>query len=93
MPDPKEKEGAMRRLVTLGLVRREGTNYRTSPRFQAAMARAALRLMSLEDKGHDLRMPIAAALVDVLPSAPVEEIATLVEVMLPIETRELRGIL
>jgi hypothetical protein len=93
MRDINEKEGAMRRLVTLGLVRREGMSYRTSPRFQAAMARAALRLMRLDDAGHDLRMPIAAALVDVLPTAPVDEIATLVEAMLPIESRELRGIL
>ena len=54
------------------------------------MARAALRLYHAGDPGHDLRVPIAAALVEVYASSvPDEELAALVEAMLPLEIASL----
>jgi hypothetical protein len=50
------------------------------------MARAALRLYEAGDPGHDLRVPIAAALLELYGSGVAdEELASLVEAMLPIE--------
>lgn len=82
MPDPLE------RLLAEGLVRREGPQLRTTARWQAAMARAALALQRA-GAPVDLRLPIAAALLERLPAATDEELAALVEAMLPIEETEL----
>jgi hypothetical protein len=50
------------------------------------MARAALRLYGAGDPGQDLRVPIAAALLEVYAARlPDEELAALVEAMLPLE--------
>ena len=79
-------ESARRRLDADGLVIRESQDLRTTRRWQAAMARAALRLYEAGDPGHDLRVPIAAALLDIYGSdLEDEELARLVEAMLPIE--------
>jgi hypothetical protein len=83
MPDPAE------RLLEDGLIRREGERSRTTPRWQAAMARAALGLQQAQAPWRDLRLPIAAALLERYPDATDAEVAALVEVMLPIEEAEL----
>ena len=72
-----------------GLIRRDGDRTRTTPRWQAAMARAALRLQRADAPWRDLRLPIAAALLEQYPDAADEELAALVEVMLPVEEAEL----
>jgi hypothetical protein len=53
------------------------------------MARAAHRLYRSEAPWQDLRLPIAAALLDTCGSLTDVELADFVEVMLPIEQREL----
>ena len=71
MPEPLEV------LLADGLVRREGERTRTTPRWQGAMARAALALQRTGAPWRDLRLPIAAAL------------AGLIEAMVPVEEAEL----
>jgi hypothetical protein len=53
------------------------------------MARAALGLQRVAAPWKDLRLPIAAALVELYPDATDGELAALVEVMLPVEEEEL----
>ena len=78
------------RLESDDLVRREEGDYRTTRRWQAAMARAAFRLYASGDDASDLRLPIAFALVEVYGSdVPDEDLALYVEHMLPIEAHEL----
>ena len=78
------------RLESDGLLRREGGRYRTTRRWQAALARAAYRLVHEEEPRSDLRVPIALALIERYGSdRPDEELARLVEIMLPIEAAEL----
>ena len=73
-----------------GLVRRVGERFRTTRRFQSAMARAAFRLVGAGIDGDDLRVPVAAALLEIYGvEEPEEHIADLVEAILPIEEREL----
>ncbi len=73
-----------------GLVCKRGDEVRTTRRWQSAMSRAALRLLRQGDAGTDLRVPIAAALVELYgPEHPAEALVRLVELLLPIEAREL----
>ena len=89
---PEPSADAMAVLETCGLVFREGATLRPTRRFRGAMARAAVRLMACGDSGHDLRVPIAAALVDVLGEEVTDaEIARYVVAMLPIQAGELPG--
>jgi hypothetical protein len=83
MPDPAEV------LLSDGLIRRDGERTRTTPRWQAAMARAALKLQRDGAPWQDVRLPVVAALVERYPDATDEEIVALVEVMAPIEEAEL----
>ncbi len=76
-------------LLSDGLVERDGDRTRTTARWQAAMARAALRLQRAQAPWQDLRLPIAAALLERHPDATDEELAALVEAMLPVEEAEL----
>jgi hypothetical protein len=85
MPEPLE------RLLAEGLVRREGERTRTTARWQGAMARAALALQRA-GAPMDLRLPVVAALLERFPAAGDEELAELVEVMLPIEEAELASL-
>jgi hypothetical protein len=55
------------------------------------MARAAHRLYRSDAPWQDLRLPITAALLDIYDSLDDADLADFVEVMLPIEQRELRG--
>jgi hypothetical protein len=76
-----------------GLLRREGDRFRTTRRWQSAMARAAFRLVGAGVDGDDLRVPVAAALLEIYGVDEAEEyLADLVEAMLPIEARELAPI-
>jgi hypothetical protein len=86
MRDPAE------RLLDDGLIRRDGERLRTTPRWQAAMARAAFGLQRAQAPWQDLRLPIAAALLERYPSATDEELAALVEAMLPVEEAELAAV-
>ncbi len=72
-----------------GLIRRDGDRLRTTPRWQAAMARSALRLQRSGAPWMDLRLPIVAALLERHPDASDADLAALVEVMLPVEEAEL----
>lgn len=74
-----------------GLLRKEQAAFRTTRRWQAAMARAALRLYRAEGtRDDDLRIPIVCALLDVYgPDLTREQLAELTEVMHPIEAAEL----
>jgi hypothetical protein len=83
-------DAALRRLEADGLATRDGECLRTTRKWQGAMARAALRLYEAGDPGQDLRVPIAAALLDIYGSTVEdEELASLVEAMLPVETASL----
>jgi hypothetical protein len=74
------------------LLRREGDAYRTTRRWQAAMARAAVQLYERggeERAKEDLRVPIALALVEIYGAdTPDETLATWIETLLPIEEAE-----
>ena len=89
MPHPTDQLArALSRLEADGLLAREGDGevLRTTRRWQGAMARAALRLYHAGDPGHDLRVPIAAVLVEIYQSqVPDEDLAAMVEAVLPIE--------
>jgi hypothetical protein len=78
------------RLETDGFIRRETDGARTTPRWQAAMARAALRLYGSDAPWQDLRLPIASALLEIYGALSDAEIARYVEAILPIEEVELR---
>jgi len=83
-------ESAVNRLQADGLAARDGDLLRTTRKWQSAMARAALRLYETGDPGHDLRVPIASALLEIYgPNVVDEELASLVEAMLPVEAHAL----
>jgi hypothetical protein len=80
----------LRRLVADGLLQLDAERYRTTRRWQAAMARAAARLSLSGEMGGDLRLPMALALVEQYGTeTPDEQIAQFIDVLLPIEAREL----
>jgi hypothetical protein len=84
MPDPLD------RLVAEGLVRLEsGGRARTTPRWQATMARAALGLQQAGAPWKDLKLPVVTAMIERFPEATDEQIADLVEAMLAVEEAEL----
>jgi hypothetical protein len=82
--------GVLARLEADGLVRTGRGGARTTARWQAAMARAALRLYSGDSTWQDLRLPIAVALLELYQDLDDGKLAELVEAMLPVETRTLR---
>ena len=79
------------RLQTDGLITPDGGSLHTTKRWQGAMARAALRLYAARDPGQDLRVPVVHAMLEFYPEAPDEELAALVEAMLPVELAALGG--
>ena len=84
---------ALKRLVGDGFLRREGGRTRTAPRWQAAMARAAARLKQEAAPWRDLRLPIAAALLESYPAVDDEFLVSLVDAMMNVEESELAAIL
>jgi hypothetical protein len=90
MPDPATGAIALRRIEDDGLAARVDGVLRTTRKWQRTMARAALALYEAGDPGEDLRVPIASALLDLYGDrVEDEELADLVEAMLPIELRAL----
>jgi hypothetical protein len=79
------REEALARLACDGWIEQRGDSWKTSRRWQQAMARTAARLYE-EDPGDDLRVPIAHVMVEVY-SGEVDDdgLADLIEAMLPIE--------
>ena len=73
------------RLEADGLVRSTSDGFRTTARWQAAMARAALRLQRSDAPWRDVRLPIAASLIDLYRDLSDDELAALVEAMAPVE--------
>ena len=88
MPEP----GPVERLVADGLLWTDGGRPRTTSRWQASVARAALRLQAERAPWKDLRLPIALAVVERYPFLPDEEVARLIEAILPVEEAELAGV-
>lgn len=87
---PDGRPGApLARLEADGLLRREDGRWRTTRRWQGAMARAALQLLAAGAPDGDLRLPVAAALAELWPAASDAELAAAVEALLPIEAAEL----
>jgi hypothetical protein len=91
MPDRHTDTSSLRqKLQRDGLIEERAGQWRTTSRWMGAMSRSALSLLTRGERGSDLRVPIALALVDVYgEEASEDELAALVEVMLPIEHREL----
>jgi hypothetical protein len=81
----EQQQSAMVRLETDGLITPIGDSHHTTKRWQGAMARAAARLYDVRDPGQDLRVPVAHAMLEIFPGAPDEELAALIEAMLPVE--------
>jgi hypothetical protein len=83
---------ALARLEADGWIERQGAAWRTSRRFQRAMASAAAALYEAGDPGDDLRVPIALALLDAYQGEIDDDaLAEFVETMLPIERFSLLG--
>ena len=86
---PDQHEEALLRLERAGLIVRVNQRYRTTNRWQGAMARAALELQNGSDV-IDLRMPIAHALMSVFGvETAANDLVEWVAIMLPIEVVEL----
>jgi hypothetical protein len=80
-------EEALARLAADGWIETSaGASWKTSRRWQQAMARTAARLYK-EDPGDDLRVPIAHAMVECYADAIDDDelLVALVEAMLPLE--------
>lgn len=89
MPDAH----ALERLIADGYLRRDGARLTATPRWQAALARAALRLQRAQAPWRDLRLPIAAALAEPYAALDDEALATLVEAMVAVEEPGLAPVL
>ena len=85
-----ETRAALERLAADELIRETEGRWRTTRRWQAAMMRAARRLSDEGDRGDDLRVAVAAALLELYGDALDDsEVSRLVVAILPIEQREL----
>jgi hypothetical protein len=87
MPDAD----VLARLEADGLVEPGPEGPRTTRRWQAAMARAALG-MYRAGAPWDLRLPVVAALIELNPDATDEEISRCVGVLLPLEEAALGAV-
>ena len=85
-----ETNVALARLEADGFIVRVASTWKTSRRWQQAMARAAVALYEKGDAGDDLRVPIVLALLEAY-SGKLEDdrLVELVEAMLPIEAAAL----
>jgi hypothetical protein len=82
------REEAIAQLTEAGLVALVDGRVRTTRRWQGALARAALRLYEAQAPWKDLRLPIAAALVERF-SVDDDTLVAYVDAMLAIEPAEL----
>jgi len=87
------ERSAQDRLVADGYLLRGDGGVRTTPRWQAAMARAALGLQRGGAPWTDLRLPVAAALLERYAEAADGELVSLVEEMVRVEAGELAPLL
>jgi hypothetical protein len=79
-------------LVADGLLRREAGVLRTTRRWQAAMARAAYGLARAGDGGDDLRVPIAAALIELYGDHfGDKDLVDAIAAIAPVEAGELKS--
>jgi hypothetical protein len=85
MPDPSPRDDVLGELEAAGLVARTDGRARTTRRWQAALARAAARLQEAGAPWRDLRLPIAAAMLDCFMEATDDELVRYVEAMLAVE--------
>lgn len=93
MSDPALHDDLVRRLVELRAVSSDGGSLRTTRRFQAAMARAAAEAVRRREQRFDLRIPVAAALLELVEAGANgngehlsdELLASLVELVVPLE--------
>jgi len=85
MPDG----GARARLVADGYLRLQGAGLDTTPRWQAALARAAAALQRRRAPWTGLKVPVAAALLEAYPEASDETLAALLEVLHEVEVAAL----
>ena len=83
------RRAALARLEADELVEARAGALRTTRSWQGAMARAAFTLYRRGEIWRDLRLPIAVALAEHYAGLPDDELADLVEALLPIETAEL----
>lgn len=82
----EEREAALARLEADGFIVQSGQMWRTTRRWQQAMARAAMKLYEEGDPGDDLRVPIALAIVELYSGKVDDEVMVqFVESLLPIE--------
>jgi len=81
--------GGLCKLIEDGLLVLQAGRVRTTPRWQATLARAAMSLQRAGAPWLDLRLPVATALVEHYPDLPDSKLADLVEAMLPVEQAEL----
>lgn len=89
-PGDADPEAVIARLAREGILRREGERWRTTPRWQAAMMRAAKQLLERGEKNEDLRVPMAHALEELYKGQLTDrEMIDFVTVLAPIEEREL----
>ena len=79
----------VQRLERDGFLERTCDGLQTTKRWQAAMSRAAVKMYSYGETLTDLRVPVAAALVERYCDADAEELAEAVGVMLRVESAEL----
>jgi len=88
--DNAKLTAALARLETDGWIERREHTWKTSRRWQQAMARTAVKLYEAGDAGDDLRVPIVLALLDTYQDeVNDEDLADLTEAMLPIEAASL----
>ncbi len=78
-------------LEAAGLVAREAEGLRTTRRWQAAMARAAIRCYDAGAEWRDLRLPVAAALLELFGSTDDSTLASYVDAMAALESAEFGG--
>jgi hypothetical protein len=90
MSKQSKHEGALARLAVDGWIeQRDASSWKTSRRWQQAMARTAARLYE-EDPGDDLRVPIAHVMLELYDGKVDDDmLVELVEAMLPLEAAAL----
>jgi len=78
------------RLASAQLVRWDGERLRPGRRWQAAMMRAAQRLIRSQETRHDLRVPVISALLELFGDhLPEDELVACAAVMVRLSADEL----
>jgi hypothetical protein len=81
-----ELDAARSRLEESGFIHWDGARWRTTRRWQGALSRASLRLIRDGEAREDLRIAVAAALIEGLGAdLPDEELAALITAILVVQ--------